>query len=120
MREELEETVSPQPGDLALYTPRHVVIVESFDPSTGNAIVIGENGGGPSCTSVERALELDARAKRETGHLYRDGFVGFRSIREWGVDDLAQPLEQEESRSSIPIIVGVGVLALLGVFILRR
>jgi hypothetical protein len=105
MREELPPVDVPQPGDLALYLPRHVVFVESFDPQTGIATIIGENGGGPSCTNLERSIELDARAKREPTHLYRDGFVGFRSIAPWGVDDWQDPKLMVSGKTA-----GVGVL----------
>lgn len=87
MRNELPETKSPQPGDLALYLPRHVVIVEKFDPKTGIATIIGANGGDSSSTSVEKARQQKAMVKREPTHLYRQTFVGFRSIAPWGVED---------------------------------
>lgn len=123
MRKELPPTDIPQPGDLALYLPRHVVLVESFDPMTWVATIIGENGGGPSTTNVEAALKQDARAKRISTHLYRDGFVGFRSIRPWGAKDWNGPGAEIEpaivtigattKTSSIPILVGVAAVGAL-------
>lgn len=123
MRDQLPPTDNPQPGDLALYLPRHVVLVESFDPFTGIATVIGENGGGPSSTSVEVALKQDARAKREPTHLYRETFVGFRSIRPWGAEDI-QPevvpivvLEKPKGSSIGPWLLGAGAAGFVYLFI---
>lgn len=91
MRNELPRVEVPQPGDVALYFPRHVVLVESFDAKTGIATIIGANGGGPSSTSPERAREQNAKTKREPTHLYRETFDGFRSIAPWGAEDWVEP-----------------------------
>jgi hypothetical protein len=80
MWNELSHVEFPQPADLALYSPRHVVIVEKFDPATGIATIIGANGGGPASDSPARAAEMGAFVKRETTHLYRSGFLGFATI----------------------------------------
>lgn len=81
----LPEVTHPEPGDVAVYAPRHVVLVESYDPQTGVAEIIGANGGGPSTTSPEVAEAQGARVRREPTHLYRSGFLGFRSTRPWAV-----------------------------------
>ena len=70
----------PQPGDVALYAPRHVVLVESFDPSTGVATIIGANGGTPETISPAVAAAQGAFVRREPTHLYRSGFMHFASF----------------------------------------
>ena len=112
MREKLPPIDTPKPGDVAVYLPHHVVMVESFDSSTGIATIIGENGGGPSTTSLEIALKQDARAKREPTHLYRDGFAGFRSI---GADDEFDAIRS--SSSSAPWLLIAGAATLVGLFV---
>lgn len=73
----------PEPGDVAVYAPRHVVLVERWDPSRGVAVIIGANGGGPTTTTIETARRQGAFTKRESTHLYRQGFLGFRSTEPW-------------------------------------
>jgi len=77
---ELPHLQVPQPADVALYAPRHVVMVESFDPATGIATIIGSNGGDSSTTTPEVAAMQRAFVRRETSHLYRAGFLGFASL----------------------------------------
>ena len=77
---ELPHVQVPQPGDVALYSPRHVVMVESFDPATGLATIIGSNGGDASSTTPEVAAMQGAFVRREPTHLYRAGFQGFASL----------------------------------------
>lgn len=116
MRSQLPVTETPQPGDVALYAPRHVVIVESFDRSTGIATIIGANGGDSSTTSPERAAEQDARVKWEPTQFYRTGFQGFRSIAPWGVPDYV-PTARSSASSSWPILVGA--VAVVGAVVWR-
>jgi hypothetical protein len=80
MWNELSHVEFPQPADLALYSPRHVVFVEKFDPSTGIAHIIGSQGGGPSTTSRQVADSQGACVQRVDTHLYRSGFLGFATI----------------------------------------
>jgi len=78
---ELPRVDEPQPGDIASYAPRHVVLVESWDPATQTATIIGSNGGDSSTTTPERAIEQGAFVRREPTHLYRQTFRGFSSLR---------------------------------------
>jgi hypothetical protein len=80
MNRELPKVQVPQPGDAIFYAPRHVVMVESYDPKTGLATIIGANGGNSTTTSLAVAKAQDARVKREPTHLYRYGFQGFLSL----------------------------------------
>lgn len=75
----LPVTTRPEPADLAIYDG-HVVMVESFDPGTGIASIIGANGGDDTTTTLDQARKQNAYVRRESTHLYRDDFSGFRSI----------------------------------------
>jgi len=55
-------------------------MVESFDPATGLATIIGSNGGDASSTTPEVAAMQGAFVRREPTHLYRAGFQGFASL----------------------------------------
>lgn len=77
---ELPRVDVPRPGDIASYGPRHVVLVEAWDPATQTATIIGANGGDSTTTSPERATEQGAFVRREPTHLYREVFRGFSSL----------------------------------------
>jgi hypothetical protein len=86
MMAELPRTQAPQPGDVALYSPRHVVMVESFDPRTGIATIIGANGGDSSTTTPEIAAMQNAFVRREPTHLYRPrDFMWFANLESLAV-----------------------------------
>lgn len=113
MRAELPRVAHPKPGDVALYSPRHVVLVESYDPRTQTARIIGANGGDSSSTSPERAAEQDARVKRETSHLYRGGFQSFHTLAPWFEGWTPPPTVPDLETD--PGGGGLGMLALLAI-----
>ncbi len=81
----LAKIAVPQPGDLALYGPApdhatHVVMVESWNPDTQTAAIIGANGGDKTVTTPDIAQARGAFVRKESTHLYRDGFLGFASF----------------------------------------
>ena len=76
MREKLPPTVTPAPGDLALY-PGHVMLV------WGDGRVFGACGGDSTTTSIERALKRAARVRFRRTVDYRPDFLGYRSLSEY-------------------------------------
>jgi cell wall-associated NlpC family hydrolase len=73
-----EETVAPEPGDLAFFgaNPESVTHVMVY---LGAGQTIGAAGGGHACTTVAIAKGLDARVKTEPV-AYRKDLIGYRNI----------------------------------------
>jgi len=74
---ELPHVQTPEPGDVALYAPRHVVMVESYDPKTRIAAIIA-----PTAATARRRAPLElpsnTRSYAVPHAVLPDGFLGLQ------------------------------------------